>query len=273
MIISKCETMDATIGIIGGSGFYSLLEDAKSIDVETIYGRPSDKVSIGKIAGRDVAFIPRHGARHRFPPHKVPYRANIQAFHDLGVERIIATNAVGSLNPDYKVGQIVAFDQFVNHTHGREDTFFDNEVAHVSTADPYCSQSREISKVAAGKMGLDYRDGGSVVVINGPRFSTKAESKFFIRQGFDLINMTQYPEVALAREKCMCYLALGIVTDYDAGIAGNENIKPVSHKEVMEMFSKNVDNVKSLVKDIVKEMPEKRTCQCASALDGAMVRV
>jgi len=265
--------MDAEIGIIGGSGFYSLLENAKSIDVDTEYGRPSEGISIGELSGRKVAFIPRHGKKHTYPPHLVPYRANIQALSDLGVKRIIATNAVGSLNPKFKVGQIVAFDQFINHTNGRADTFFEKSVAHVSTADPYCIEMRTVSTVVANKQTIDYRDGGSVIVINGPRFSTKAESAFFSRQGFDMINMTQYPEVALARERCMCYLALGIVTDYDAGIMENAGIKPVSHREVMEMFSKNIGKVKELVKGIVKEMPEKRGCTCANALDGAIVSV
>lgn len=265
--------MDAEVGIIGGSGFYSLLENAEDIDVNTEYGKPSGKVSIGDIAGRKVAFIPRHGGKHTFPPHKVPYRANIQALYDLGVRRIIATNAVGSLNPKFKIGQIVAFDQFINFTNGREDTFFDNSVAHVSTADPYCPELRSVSKNAADKMKLDYRDGGSVVVVNGPRFSTKAESIFFSKQGFDLINMTQYPEVVLARERCICYLALGIVTDYDVGLIGSKEIKPVSNQEVMETFGKNIGKVKSLITELVKDMPESRKCTCANSLDGAIIKI
>jgi 5'-methylthioadenosine phosphorylase len=265
--------MDAEIGIIGGSGFYSLLENAQSIDVDTEYGRPSDKVSLGSILNKKIAFIPRHGSKHLIPPHKVPYRANIQALYDLGVKRIIATNAVGSLNPQFKVGQIVALDQFVNQTGGRTDTFFESSVAHISSADPYCPELRGFSKAVANEMKIDYRDGGSVVVINGPRFSTRAESSFFIKQGFDLINMTQYPEVVLARERCMCYLALSIVTDYDAGLVGNKDIKPVSHKEVMETFGKNIGNVKGLIKELVKSMPDSRKCECANALDGAIIKV
>jgi len=265
--------MNAEVGIIGGSGFYSLLENAEDIEVNTEYGKPSGKVSIGDIAGKKVAFIPRHGNKHTFPPHKVPYRANIQALFDLDVKRIIATNAVGSLNPKFKIGQIVAFDQFVNFTNGRVDTFFDNSVAHVSTADPYCTELRSVSKNAADKMKLDYRDGGSVVVVKGPRFSTKAESIFFSKQGFDLINMTQYPEVALARERGICYLALGIVTDYDVGLIGSAEIKPVSNQEVMETFGKNIGKVKSLITELVKDMPESRGCTCANALDGAIIKV
>lgn len=262
--------MDAEIGIIGGSGFYSMLEGAESIRIDTKYGKPSDMISIGSIEGRKVAFIPRHGSRHSLPPHRVPYRANIQALSDLGVKRIIATGAVGSLNPDYRVGTIAALSQFVNSTNGREDTFFDETVAHVSMADPYCDEMRSAAAGAANGKGLDFKESATVVVVNGPRFSTRAESAFFSRQGFDLINMTQYPEAALARERCMCYLGLGIVTDYDAGLAGTEGVKPVSNREVLEMFSRNVSRVKELILSIIKEMPESRGCECGKALDSAM---
>ncbi|HIH50494.1 MAG: S-methyl-5'-thioadenosine phosphorylase [Candidatus Micrarchaeaceae archaeon] len=265
--------MKADIGIIGGSGFYSLLENAKEIDADTVYGRPSGRISVGRIEGKSVAFLPRHGSRHSIPPHKVPYRANIQALYDLGVRRIIATNATGSLNPKFKVGQIVAFDQFANFTNGRVDTFFEDRVAHVGMAEPYCSELRSIATKAAKRKSLDFRDRGSVLVINGPRFSTRAESLFFSRQGFDLINMTQYPEAALARERCMCYLALGIVTDYDVGLEGRKDIKPVSHSEVVATFSKNIGKVKWLVGEMVKGTPEARKCSCQNALDGATVKV
>jgi 5'-methylthioadenosine phosphorylase len=267
------ETVKADIGIIGGSGFYSLLENAKEIDVETDYGKPSGRISIGRINGRGVAFLPRHGSRHSIPPHKVPYRANIQALYDLGIRRIIATNATGSLNPKFRVGQIVAFDQFANFTNGRIDTFFDDSVAHVGMAEPYCNELRSIATKAARGKSLAYRDRGSVLVINGPRFSTRAESLFFSRQGFDLINMTQYPEAALARERCMCYLALGIVTDYDVGLVGRKEIKPVSHSKVVATFAKNIGNVKWLVGEMVKNIPEARKCSCARALEGASVEV
>ena len=265
--------MNAEIGIIGGSGFYSLLEGARSINIITKYGKPSGRVSIGRISGKSIAFIPRHGERHTLPPHKVPYKANIEALNSLGVKRIIATNAVGSLNSNFKVGQIVALDQFINLTHGRDDTFFHSRAVHVSTADPYCTQMRNISKKVAKKMKIDYRNEGSVVVINGPRFSTKAESLFFSKQGFDLINMTQYPEAALAKERCLCYLALAIVTDYDAGLLGRNGIKPVSYEDVAVTFGKNIKIVKKLVSGIVEDVPEKRTCGCSNALKGAEIKV
>jgi 5'-methylthioadenosine phosphorylase len=171
------------------------------------------------------------------------------------------------------VGQIVAFDQFANFTNGRIDTFFDDSVAHVGMAEPYCNELRSIATKAARGKSLAYRDRGSVLVINGPRFSTRAESLFFSRQGFDLINMTQYPEAALARERCMCYLALGIVTDYDVGLVGRKEIKPVSHSEVVATFAKNIGNVKWLVGEMVKNIPEARKCSCARALEGASVEV
>jgi 5'-methylthioadenosine phosphorylase len=265
--------MKIDIGIIGGSGLYSLLDDAKEKRVNTKYGKPSDSLFIGSIYGKNVAFIPRHGRKHNLPPHLVPYKANIQALNDLGVKRIIATNAVGSINPAYTVGQIAAFSQFVNFTSGRPDTFFESSVAHVSLANPYCDELRKVSAKAGNKLKLNYRDGGSVLVVNGPRFSTKAESLFFSRQGFDMINMTQYPEVTLARESCICYIALGIVTDYDAGLVGKKGIKPVSHREVAEAFSKNITNIKELVKEIIKQTPEKRGCVCKDALDDAIIKV
>ncbi|EQD29454.1 5'-methylthioadenosine phosphorylase II, partial [mine drainage metagenome] len=168
------------IGIIGGSGMYSLLNDAENIQKETEYGVPSDGISVGRIEGIDIAFIPRHGRAHTIPPHKVPYKANIEALASMGVERIVATNAVGSLNPDYKPGDFVLFDQFMNFTSGREDTFFHGpSVVHVSTADPYCPEMRSIALGKAADMGLEVHANGTVAVINGPRFSSKAESMYF----------------------------------------------------------------------------------------------
>jgi 5'-methylthioadenosine phosphorylase len=265
--------MDAEIGIIGGSGFYSLLENAETVEIDTEYGKPSDKISIGMIGDKKVAFLPRHGAKHTIAPHKVPYRANISAFESLGVKRIIATGACGSLNPDFVIGQIVIFDQFVNFTHGRDDTFFDRDVvAHVSTADPYCPGLRANSSELATQLEIGHKDRGTVVVINGPRFSTKAESMFFSKQGFDAINMTQYPEAALAKEKGMCYLGIGIITDYDAGVIEDGTVEPVQYEEVLKIFSANVDKVKNLVKETIKAVPKERKCNCGSALDGAMIK-
>ncbi len=257
----------ARIGIIGGSGFYSLLSDAEQVEVETEYGRPSSEVSIGSISGIEVAFLARHGLKHTLPPHKVPCKANIEALAQLGVERIISTSAVGSLKASYKPGELALFDQFVNTTHGRDDTFFHGpKVVHVSLAEPYCPEMRTI----ASRHGFDH-DSGTVVVVDGPRFSTKAESRRYSAYA-DMINMTQYPEVALAREKGICYLGIGMVTDYDAGLEGDPDVKPVSYDEVGRMFSSNVERLKSLISTLAHEIPERRSCKCKDSLIGAEVK-
>ncbi len=264
--------MEAEIGILGGSGFYALLENAENVEIETEYGKPSDAVSIGTIGDKKVAFIPRHGLKHTLAPHKVPYRANIEAFNSLGVKRVIGTAACGSLKRDFRIGQIVFFDQLVNMAYGRQDTFFDgDQVAHISTAEPYCSGMRARASSTASSLSIDHRDEGCVVVVGGPRFSTKAESRFFAGQGFGLINMTQYPEVVLARERAMCYLGVGVVTDYDAGIMATEGIAPVENDDVLRIFSENVGKVKSLINELINDLPKDRKCNCGSVLDGAMM--
>lgn len=256
---------------MGGTGLYPLIDKTEKLDIENQYGKPSDLFSIGRIGETETAFLPRHGRRHSVPPHRVPYKANIEGFSILGTKRIIATNAVGSLAKEYEPGDIVFFDQFVNMTHGRDDTFFHGErVVHVSTAEPYYPELRRIASDVADKLGMKYHANGTVVVVNGPRFSTKAESRFFGAQGFQLINMTQYPEAALAREKGMCYLGIGIVTDCDAGLEGTAS-KQVSQKEVNEMFSSNVGKVKELISELVPRIPkERRACSCSNALDEAV---
>ena len=264
--------MDAEIGIIGGSGFYSLLESPESIEVDTRYGKPSDRISIGRLGSFKVAFLPRHGGRHTLPPHKVPYKANIDALSQLGVERIISTASVGSLKKEFKPGDFVLFDQFFNMTHGRQDTFYDEDkVAHVGMADPYCSEMREIASDTLRELGISYHKNGTTVVVNGPRFSSKAESRFFSRQGFETINMTQYPEVALAREKSLCYLGIGIITDYDVGLEGEEGILPVSADEIISVFGKNVSKAKSLISEILPKLSSERKCKCKDSLEGAFI--
>ncbi len=262
----------AEIGIIGGSGFYSLFDESESLYVETEYGRPSDLVTLGKIGSRSVAFLPRHGSRHILPPHKVPYRANIEALRSLGVDRIIASNAVGSLTEEYAPGDFVFFDQFINMTHGREESFFEGApVSHVSAAEPYCSELLSLAANEAKSMRIKYHSNGTVVVINGPRFSTKAESRLFSSQGFHVINMTQYPEVMLARERGICYLGIGIVTDYDAGIEGRSDIKPVSAAEVNRVFAKSMETAKRLILDLILKIPKAHSCSCGDALEGAVI--
>lgn len=263
--------MDASIGIIGGSGLYSLLDDADKVKVKTKYGNPSDTIAIGTLAGVKVAFLPRHGSRHTIPPHKVPYRANIDAMAQLGVTRIIATNAVGSLRPDYKPGELAAFDQFVNLTNGRADTFFDEDVVvHVSSADPYCPDLRKLAVSVAKREKIAMHDSGTVAVISGPRFSSRAESRTLSSNGYHMVNMTQYPEVILARERRMCYLGIGLVTDYDVGLEGRADIHAVTAAEVSKIFGENVEKAKRIITGVVASNPADRKCQCSASLDGAV---
>jgi 5'-methylthioadenosine phosphorylase len=260
----------AEIGVFGGSGFYSFSKGSRGLLVKTPYGNPSAKITISEVEGKKVAFLPRHGIHHEYPPHVVPYRANVFAFKKLGVRRIIGPIAVGSLRADVGPGDLVFCDQFVNFTSGRKDTFYDGpETTHVSTANPYCPQMREIAIEAAEGLGLRFHRSGTVVVIQGPRFSTKAESRFFTKQGWDVINMTQYPEVVLAREQELCYLNISLVTDYDAGLEGDPTVKPVSHGEVIRVFNKNLEDLRKLIGRIVKRMPTGRTCDCGRALEHA----
>ena len=260
----------AEIGIFGGSGFYKFFRGARGIAVRTPYGTPSGRITLSEINGRKAAFLPRHGAHHELPPHKVPYRANVMAFKQLGVSRIIAPNAVGSLRADIRPGDFVFCDQFVNFTTGREDTYYDGPLTtHVGMAQPYCPQMRTVASEAARRLGLRAHDAGTVVVIQGPRFSTTAESRFFTRQGWDVINMTQYPEAVLAREQELCYLNISLATDYDAGLEGDPTVKPVSHEEVIRVFNGKIDSLRRLIVEIVKNLPEKRSCECGSALADA----
>jgi len=260
----------AEIGVFGGSGFYSFSKGSRGFLVKTPFGKPSGKITISEVEGKKVAFLPRHGVHHEYPPHVVPYRANVMAFKQLGVTRIIGPNAVGSLKAEMVPGDIVFCDQFVNFTSGRKDTFYDGpETTHVSTAAPYCPQMRKFAVEAAEVMGLSFHESGTVVVIQGPRFSTKAESRFFSRQEWDVINMTQYPEVVLAREQEICYLNISLVTDYDAGLEGNPRTKPVSHGDVIRVFNRNIKNLRGLITEIVRRLPEDRTCGCGRALEHA----
>ena len=260
----------AEIGVFGGSGFYSLFKDVKGAAMKTPYGSPSGKVAVSVLGGRAVAFIPRHGVHHQFPPHMVPYKANVSAFSQIGVTRIIAPTAVGSLRPEVGVGDFVFCDQFVNFTSGRKDTFYDGPVTtHLSTADPYCPEMRSVGIEAARKVGVSVHKSGTVAVIQGPRFSTRAESRFFRSQGWDVVNMTQYPEAVLAREKEMCYMNVSVVTDYDAGLEGDPGVVPVSHEAVVMAFNRNMGKLRELIVEISKNLPKKRGCGCGRALEYA----
>ncbi len=260
----------ADIGVFGGSGFYSLLSDAREVTIETPYGAPSDKLAIGEIAGKRVAFLPRHGKSHQYPPQSINYRANLWAMKELGVTRIIGPTACGSLKAEVKPGDMVVADQIVDRTSGRKDTFYDGPITtHVSFADPYCPQLRPLAVDALRAAGVTTHERGTVVVIQGPRFSTRAESKWFSGLGWEVINMTQYPEAYLARELEICYVNISLITDYDVGLEGQAGVEPVSHAEVMKVFSSNNERVKQAIFKIVEAIPAERTCGCGHALTGA----
>lgn len=256
----------ATIGIIGGSGLYSLLDLADEVDVDTPYGPPSDRMTIGDLGGRRVAFLPRHGRGHTFPPHRINYRANIWALHSAGVERVIAPCAVGSLRAELSPGTVVVCDQFVDRTAARRDTYFDGpDVAHLAAAEPYCAELRPLASQAVRDAGLTVADSGTVVVINGPRFSTRAESRTYAAHGFDVINMTQYPEIVLARELGLCYVALALVTDYDAGLEGDPTVRPVTVDDVLAVFARTMDTLRVALRHLVAAVPATRSCNCGEA--------
>ncbi len=260
----------AEIGVFGGSGFYSFLEDVEEVELETPYGKPSGPFTIGEIGGKRVAFLPRHGLEHELPPAQIPYRANIWAMKELGVRRIIGPNASGSLKADIGLGEFVVTDQFVDRTSGRADTFYEGpETTHVSAADPYCPDLRRLLVDTARKLGIPVRDGGTVVVIQGPRFSTRAESRWFQDMGWDTINMTQYPEGYLARELELCYANISMVTDHDVGVEG---AAPVSHEQVVAVFNENNAKLRDLLFAAIPNIePQPEDHVCATALRGARV--
>ncbi|MCG2700251.1 S-methyl-5'-thioadenosine phosphorylase [Candidatus Parcubacteria bacterium] len=265
----------AEIGIIGGSGFYEFFgKRAKEIEVETKFGKPSGKITIGSLFSKKVAFLPRHGRNHQIPPHRIPYRANIAALKEIGVKVIIAPTAVGSLRANIKPGDFVICDQFVDRTKLREDTFFDGpKVAHIEATYPYCKELRKIAVAQAKKLKFPIHSRGTVVVVEGPKFSTLAESSWFSKMGWDVVNMTQYPEVILALELGICYLNISLVTDYDSGIYAKSKIEPVSIEQVLQNFSKNTDKLKNLIEEIIKNIPKTqrvpRKCDCQKKSERA----
>lgn len=265
----------ADIGVIGGSGFYSFLEAAEEVPVQTPFGPPSEHPVVGTVAGRRVAFVPRHGRDHRFLPHRVGYRANLWALRAVGVRQVLAPCAVGSLRPQLGPGTVVVPDQVVDRTWGREHTVYDGvgdragHVVHVSFAEPFCPSGRRAVLDAAAR-GEPATDGGTLVVVNGPRFSSRAESQWHAAAGWSLVGMTTMPEAAVARELAMCFTTIALVTDHDAGVEGGE---AVTHAEVLEVFGRNVERLKQLVRDAVAALPaeatpEAQSCPCRHALDG-----
>ena len=257
----------ADVAVIGGSGLYALLTDAVEHRVDTPYGEPSDPITVAEVANRSVAFLPRHGKDHRFPPHRIPYRANLWALRSLGVRQILAPCAVGGLQPDLGPGTFVVPDQLIDRTTGRIQMYYDQGAVHVNFADPYCPIGRQTALDAAARHGITATDGGAMVVIEGPRFSTRAESRWYATIGGTVVNMTGHPEAVLARELGLCYAAIALVTDLDAGVAGDHG---VTHEEVFRVFAENTDRVREILLDAVTHLPaaEARPCECGHALDG-----
>ena len=263
---------DAEIGVIGGSGFYSFLTDAHRVAVMTPFGPPSDDVVLGELHGRRVAFLARHGHDHRFPPHRVNYRANLWALRSLGVRQVLSPCAVGSLRPELGPGTVVVPDQVIDRTWGRAHTVYDEvgAVVHVSFADPYCARGRAAVAQALADSDLPYAVGGTLVVINGPRFSTRAESQWHQAAGGTLVGMTAMPEAAIARELAMCFTTVALVTDLDAGVEHGDG---VTHDQVVATFASAMPPFKALIGAAIQGLPAAESdsaaeCACRRAVDG-----
>ncbi|KPI00876.1 methylthioadenosine phosphorylase [Actinobacteria bacterium OV450] len=267
---------NAEIGVIGGSGFYSFLEDVSELRVDTPYGPPSDSLFLGELAGRQVAFLPRHGRSHKVPPHKINYRANLWALRSVGVRQVLGPCAVGGLRAEYGPGTLLVPDQLVDRTKSRAQTYFDGEplpdgsvpnVVHTTFADPYCPVGRSVALAAARGRAWEPVDGGTMVVVEGPRFSTRAESRWHAAMGWSVVGMTGHPEAVLARELGLCYTSMALVTDLDAGAETGEG---VSHTEVLKVFGENVGRLREVLFDAVAALPptESRACLCTHAHDG-----
>lgn len=260
------------VGIFGGSGFYELLDGAREVAVDTPYGAPSAPVVVGDIGGRSVGFMPRHGRDHQLPPHRINYRANLWAMSRLGATDVILPCAAGSLQPDVAPGHFVIADQVVDRTRGRADTFYDGpETTHVSFAEPYDDEMRRTAIATARELDIPVHERGTIVVIQGPRFSTKAESRWFSAMGWEVINMTQYPEVILARELQMAALNVSLITDYDVGLTDDPDVPEVSHEAVIEVFKANNTRLRDLLFALVPALPLSPDRPALRALEGARI--
>jgi 5'-methylthioadenosine phosphorylase len=280
-VIVMVHSSDATqaraeIGVIGGSGFYSFLDDVTEVTVDTPYGPASDSLFVGAVAGRRVAFLPRHGRDHRLPPHKINYRANLWALRSVGVRQVLGPCAVGGLRAQYGPGTLLVPDQLVDRTKSRAQSYFDGaartdgqvpNVVHVTFADPYCPVGRKVAVGTARSSGWEAVDGGTLVVVEGPRFSTRAESLWHAAQGWSVVGMTGHPEAVLARELGLCYTSLALVTDVDAGADTGEG---VAHEEVLEVFAANIGRMRDVLFEVIGALPasEERACLCLDALGG-----
>lgn len=252
-----------TIGVIGGSGFYTFLDDVEEVVVDTPFGPPSAAIAIGTVAERAIAFLPRHGRSHEFPAHKVNYQANMWALRSVGVRQILAPCAVGGLQPELGPETFVIPDQLVDRTSGRTQTFFDKGACHVAFADPYCPRLRD--DLRRGLSELSPIDGGTMVVIDGPRFSTRAESSWYGSMGWSVVNMTGHPEAVLARELAMCYATVALVTDYDAGVDATTS---VTQAAVFALFEKHTASLREHLRRVVADISDDRACDCSHAVDG-----
>ena len=255
------------IGIFGGTGIYDsgILKNSKEITMDTPYGKTSDSITVGEFNGRNVAFMPRHGKKHTIPPHLINFRANIWAFKELGVKRIIAPSAVGSLKEEFEPGHFALPSQFIDFTKSRKGTFSeDGKVIHISVADPFCPELQNVILNVTKKEKIQMHENCTYVCIEGPRFSTKSESRFFRTTGADIIGMTLVPECQLAREAQICYVSISTVTDYDVWAE-----KPVTAKEVMETLAKNVETTKKILTLVIDQIPEIKSCSCEKALKEA----
>ena len=262
----------AEIGVIGGSGFYEFLTASERVSITTPFGDPSDDVVIGDLEGRRVAFLARHGQGHRFPPHRVNYRANLWALRSVGVRQVLAPCAVGSLKPEHGPGTIVVPDQVVDRTWGRDHTIYDGvgPVVHVGFSDPYCPRGRAAAVNAGRAAGKRVVDSGTLVVVNGPRFSSRAESRWHQQAGWTVVGMTGMPEASIARELAICFTTIALVTDHDAGVEGGE---AVTHEEVLRVFARNINDLKVVLRSTIVAMPAAEddaaaTCSCRRSLDG-----
>ncbi|MFD3522016.1 S-methyl-5'-thioadenosine phosphorylase [Streptomyces sp. NPDC058653] len=266
----------AEIGVIGGSGLYSFLDDVTEVTVDTPYGPPSDSLFLGDVEGRRVAFLPRHGRAHDIAPHRINYRANLWALRSVGVRQVLGPCAVGGLRLEFGPGTLLVPDQLVDRTKARTQTYYDgvplpdgekSNVVHISLADPYCPEGRKAALGAARGREWEPVDGGTLVVVEGPRFSTRAESRWHAAMGWSVVGMTGHPEAVLARELGLCYTSLTLVTDLDAGAETGEG---VSHEEVLRVFASNVDRLRTVLFDTVGGLQdgETRDCLCSHALDG-----
>jgi 5'-methylthioadenosine phosphorylase len=261
----------ARIGVIGGSGVYDIkgLTNVKEVDLDTPFGKPSDTITTGKLEGVGIAFLPRHGKGHRISPTELPVRANIYALKSLGVEHIIAINAVGSFRDEIKPGDLIIPDQLIDRTKSRVNSFFEGGiVVHIAFATPFCPVLSQILYKAAKKAGATVHKGGTYVVMEGPAFSTQAESRLYRSWGAHVIGMTALPEAKLAREAEICYSIIAGVTDYDSW---QEHHKPLEIEEIVKILNQNSDTIKKIIKLAVTNIPEKCECDCARALETAIV--